>query len=89
MQIVIDIPEDVKAVIDRKGTNEIVAETLWQAVKNGKSLPKGHGRLIDADDIKSYFSDREGGDFTAFHFYDAVEDVSTIIEADKAESEEE
>ena len=35
MQIVIDIPEDVKAVIDRNGTNEIIAETLWQATKNG------------------------------------------------------
>lgn len=49
MKFVIEIPADVKAVIDRNGTNEIVAETLWQAVKNGTPLPKGHGRLIDAD----------------------------------------
>ena len=38
MKLIIDIPEDIKAVIDRKGTNEIVDETLWQAVKNGVSL---------------------------------------------------
>ena len=35
MKLIIDIPKDVKAVIDRNGTNEIIAETLWQAVKNG------------------------------------------------------
>ena len=46
MQIVIDIPEEIKAVIDKNGTNEIVSETLWQAVKKGTPLPKGHGRLI-------------------------------------------
>ena len=40
MRIVIDIPEDVKAVIDRNGTNEVVAETIWQAVKNGIPLDK-------------------------------------------------
>ena len=49
MKMVIEIPEDVKAIIDRKGTNETVAETLWQAVKNGKTLQEGHGRLIDND----------------------------------------
>lgn len=49
MKMVIEIPNDVKAIIDRKGTNETVAETLWQAVKNGTLLQEGHGRLIDAD----------------------------------------
>ena len=85
MQIVIDIPEDVKAVIDRKGTNEIVAETLWQAVKNGKSLPKGHGRLIDESDLTPD-SDYENGIFYAVSI-GAINGAPTIIEADKAESE--
>lgn len=49
MQIVIDISEEIKAIIDKNGTNEIVTETLWQAVKNGTPLPEHHGRLIDAD----------------------------------------
>ena len=49
MQIVIDIPEEIKAVIDKNGTNEIVTETVWQAVKKGAPLPKGHGDLIDVD----------------------------------------
>ena len=38
MKLVIDIPEDVKGIIDRKGTNEIVVETIWKAVKNGIPL---------------------------------------------------
>lgn len=39
MKLLIDIPEEIKAVIDKNGTNEIVAETLWQAVKNGTPIP--------------------------------------------------
>lgn len=49
MQIVIDISEEIKAVIDKNLTNEIVTETVWQAVKKGTPLPKGHGDLIDVN----------------------------------------
>ena len=38
MKFVIDIPKEVKGIIDRKGTNEIVVETIWEAVKNGIPL---------------------------------------------------
>lgn len=38
MKLIIDIDEEIKAVIDKKGTNEIVAETLWQSAKNGIPL---------------------------------------------------
>lgn len=85
MQIVIDISEDdYRKVQDGRASVSMMRE----AIVSGTPLPKGHGRLIDADDVKSYFSDREGDDFTAFHFYDAVENAPTIIEADKGESEE-
>lgn len=39
MKVLIDIPEEIKAVIDNNGTNEFVAEMLWQAVKNGTPIP--------------------------------------------------
>lgn len=87
MKIVIDITEDVKAVIDRKGTNETVAETLWQAVKNGTPLPKGHGRLIDADKIG--LTDFEcllcNGDYKEAlkMLDDKIKNAPTTIEADK------
>lgn len=98
MKMVIEIPNDVKAIIDRKGTNEIVAETLWQAVKNGKSLPKGHGRLIDADMLLAeadelkmspwYNNDDNGSyavrkDAVAMVEDLCVKNAPTIIEADK------
>lgn len=81
MKMVIEIPEDVKAKIDRKGTNETVAETLWQAVKNGTQLPEGHGRLIDESDLMPD-SDYENGIFYAVSI-GAINGAPTIIEADK------
>ncbi len=90
MQIVIDIPEEIKAVIDRNGTNEIVAETLWQAVMNGTLLPKGHGRLIDADKLKHAFikwSMAVQGSFTDSDIASIVCNSPTIIEADKEQKD--
>lgn len=34
MKLLIDISEDVKAVIDRNGTNEYVVDAVWEAVHN-------------------------------------------------------
>lgn len=55
MQIVIDIPEDLYEGIERRDgalETEYVCDELMKAVDNGTPLPKGHGRLIDADGIK-------------------------------------
>lgn len=54
MQIVIDIPEEVyKRVMD-----ETYCGTLYEELKTGTPLPKGHGRLIDADKcIKQAWND--------------------------------
>ena len=78
MQIVIDIPEEIKAVIDKNGTNEIVAETVWQAVKKGTPLPKGHGKLKDTDAIIDVGFSKGFCDW-----YDEIKFAPTIIEADK------
>lgn len=50
MKLIIDIPEEIKAVIDKNGTNEIVAETLWQAAQNGTPIPDNatNGNVIKA-----------------------------------------
>ena len=81
IELIIKIPEDEYEEII--GSEDCGLHRLTRAIANGTVLPKGHGRLKDADDIKSYFSDKEGDDFTIFHFYDAIENASTIIEADK------
>lgn len=55
---------------------------------NGIPLPKGHGRLGDLDAIIF-----ENADFDTYGDYcrafDAIDQADTIIEADKAESDEE
>jgi hypothetical protein len=57
---------------------------MYNAIKNGTPLPKGHGRLIDADALMEYCRNNinktvDCNDIARF---------PTIIEADK-ESEEE
>ena len=62
-------------------------EKIWRAIAKGKLLPKGHGRLMDADEIQF-----ENAEFDTYGDYsrafDAIDEAETIIEADKAESEE-
>ena len=84
IELVIKISEEIKAVIDKNGTNENVTETLWQATKNGTPLPKGHGRLKDIDWIddncESHHSDIDG---SWCYTWRDIDDAPTIIEADK------
>ena len=54
MQIVIDIPEEKYEYIKglyKACTDYQTTLMLYDAVRNGIPLPKGHGRLIDADKI--------------------------------------
>lgn len=80
----------------------IVHQDLLRAVINGEVLPEGHGRLIDADELEEVFTEKCVGDCGCCSpkrktdgrgkFYDIcylINEAPTIIEADKAESEEE
>ena len=52
MQIMIDISEEVyKEIQDGKMYRSVydIPQESVKAIKNGTPLPKGHGRLIDAD----------------------------------------
>jgi hypothetical protein len=78
-EIVIKIPEEIyknKNYIDYFGCSSL---TLADAIENGTVLPKGHGRLIDESQITGTFT-WDNGYIECF--------APTIIEADKAESEE-
>ena len=77
MRMIIDIPEKLYATCINIGikTDEQIA------IANGTPLPKGHGRLIDADS----FVQKHPLAFVR----DVINDTPTIIDADKAESEEE
>lgn len=87
MQIVIDIPEevyrDMKECIEHgwyQGAS--AAEFIFRGVGKGIPLPKNHGRLIDADELKKHKHHDE-------RFYENVVAVvqidwaETIIEASK------
>ena len=80
MKIVIDIPEkryrQLKKMYKVKGADE------WQfSILNGIPLPKGHGRLIDAERLLTVIHRNTVGDL----FDQLIDMQPTIIEADKEE----
>ena len=81
MQIVIDIPDnEYHQICELRLHNRTFYD---DAIRKGTPLPKGHGRLIDADKLWDSYHDLD------YDFYEAFDLVDTIIEADKAESEDE
>ena len=75
--------EDIELVIKvQKAYYELVIErfkdpVLLNAFKNGIQLPKGHGRLIDAERYRKEMLDSGG-----FDFFNTLYLQPTIIEAD-------
>lgn len=50
MEIIIKIKDTTyKAITTLNKISDHLQEEVTDAIKNGKSLPKGHGRLIDVD----------------------------------------
>lgn len=54
MQIVIDISSDLYTLLQDAQNGGLVSGLILKAAKNGTPLPKGHGRLIDADALMEY-----------------------------------
>jgi len=55
MQIVIEISDKIYESV-QDGT---YCGTLYEALKNGTPLPKGHGRIMDADAVIKKMEERE------------------------------
>ena len=95
MKIVIDIPDNVKQRLDEGHiqNGSIMAKVLMDIITNGTPLPKGHGRLIDADAYQTTLEEKA----RRLKTIDTINglcgavallfDAETIIEADK-ESEQ-
>ena len=83
MRIVIDIPEELyEEIISR---DDCGLHELTRAIANGTPLPKGHGDLVDYEELKN--NAQEYGAYaetTLSHIKTKI-----IIEADTAESEDE
>lgn len=88
MKYVVDIPEDVYTRLFDNGIqdNEIAVDDVCEmarAIRKGKPLPKGHGRLIDESKID--WLESSGDRFT---FEKRIKNTSeTIIEADEEGAE--
>ena len=90
MQIIIDVPEDEynKICSGNFDADGYFKMNLKEAFRNAISLPKGHGRLIDADEYKEhlYACEINGRPLHTMELDErlaTVDDAPTIIEADK------
>lgn len=82
MKLVIDIDNEHYERIMRLEEGVTVYPTtlaLYEAVKNGAPLPKGHGDLVDFDRLCEEYWD---GDYMEIH-KDDLPNIKPIIEADK------
>lgn len=79
MKLIIDIDEEAYDFIKRNGYH---TQSLYDAIRNGTPLPKGHGRLIDADELKTTFQNHH--DF----FIHAYGNFNKILGNDKARVDE-
>jgi len=89
MQIVIDIPKEQYEYLSTiADAGQEPLGYFERVIMHGTPLPKGHGRLIDADAFKhKVCTYQQTGCGDCKHSLCCPEDVPTIIEADKAESE--
>ena len=95
MQIVIDIPEIDYEYIKNDSSIPIAYDNhVYDAIRNGTTLPKGHGNLIDTDILhhemsellKSTTADETetaGLDNIAVSVMMEIEEAPVIIEADR------
>lgn len=87
IELVVKIPEEMYNHI-KNGGNIGASLLIENAIKNGTPLPKGHGRLIDADELKKYYphdADWEYPVSTNEYVNETIDDAQTIIEADKGD----
>lgn len=95
MQIVIDISDiDYGCIcnMEDKYTNYAITIRLYEAIKKGTPLPKGHGRLIEVTNQLEQelftFTRYTGIDECPYESATLITDnAPTIIEADRSESE--
>ena len=90
MKIVIDVPEKIYNRFCHCCRFPDEVEEAIIAITDGILLPKGHGRLIDADKLEYTCNSDECGMLTGcnhcqYHIIteDEVDNASTIIEEDK------
>ncbi len=82
MQVVIEIPDNIYEMVMNTGTYGCYRFNSTKAIKKGIPLPKGYGRLIDADAL---IYEAETCIETTDAFIELTKNAPTVIEADKSE----
>ncbi len=89
IELVIKISEEKFSIIKNKMYCGIYDPDLYTAIENGTPLPKGHGDLKDMGNLQYVFDlTREDPIYSGKDIERAIKSMKSIIEADKAESEE-
>ena len=96
VKLIIELDEDKYKFIQEQGyVPFLYDEVIATAVIDGTPLPKGHGRLIDADKLdrimyhKAFETDSDmqkwdSGCWIRYKMFEnSMEEVPTVIEADK------
>lgn len=90
IELVVKIPEEMYKKLLNKG--KIMCLSGYEGIiANGTPLPKGHGRLIDADEIIRLTNEigAEDREEEMYHLFlkTVLTDAPAIIEADKEQEE--
>lgn len=79
--------EDYEAIKGNSVVGDMTIPYVFEAIRNGTPLPKGHGRLIDVGqcDRELFYQQCGGADslITVKSAFDMLLSLPTIIEADK------
>lgn len=86
-EMIIKIPEETRARLALGAPYMQDIQSVCYAINKGTILPKGHGRLIDADKLKTHFVSTEQGTDLEVYLQPTIIDAPTIIEAYKEENE--
>ena len=85
-RIVIELDERVIEHIEAKDLPLFMVDDICRAIENGTVLPKGHGRLIDADRLEKPMEFACMGVMAGTDAYNeplkVIERAPTILEAD-------
>ena len=102
MKVVVEISERAYEAIKEHGMKDIWG--IGEAIVNGTILPKGHGRLIDADLLSKQYgledatkygnknAKQQGFSYSTMMMYeiaDIIDDAPTILEATEVDNDRE
>lgn len=80
MELIIKLPDHIYENVKTGDLNRYIIDTVTVAIAKGTPLPKGHDRLIEADEVLFQSIRDYCGPGKA---YEILKSAKTIIEADK------